>query len=285
MKKRLFTLTLCLLTALMLLAGCGGDKSEPVASATPREPARSSTMRVTVTNDSSYTFNELYVSSTANDTWGTDHLGSTSILKKNGSFDITLDVYDFDNYDIRVVDEDDDIYIFKYVTLQNGTEVVIYFDGGLMADIYHADGSSETISGTFESGSEDYDGGDEDYADYDDDVGYPGSVDGTATQGEFSFNVYNESSWDIYAMYIGVANAGSSGDIDLLPSILKAGDFTTIYGTASSGDWANTEWTLYVVDVDGDTSQIYDVFNPWTLSYVDIFWDGDNGGYTCDFYY
>ncbi|MDL2293140.1 hypothetical protein LJC60_00750 [Ruminococcaceae bacterium OttesenSCG-928-D13] len=285
MKKRLFTLTLCLLTALMMLAGCGGGDSSsqprPAASTATPEPSRSSSMKVTVTNDSSYTFNELYVSSTASSSWGTDHLGSTSILKKNGSFDISLEVYDFDNYDIRVVDEDDDIYIFKYVTLQNGTEVVIYFDNGLMADIYHADGTSEVITGTFESGSE---GGD-DYVedDYVDDT--PAVVDGYTSNGAFSFNVYNESSYDIYALYIGVLNASSEHDIDLLPAILPAGDSTTVSGGASRGDWENTEWTLYVKDVDGDTSASFDVFNPWTLSYVDIYWDSSNGGYVCDFYY
>ena len=56
-----------------------------------------------------------------------------------------------------------------------------------------------------------------------------------------------------------------------------------IGGQATMGDWSQTEWTLYVEDVDGDTSASFDSFNPWTVSYVDIYWQGDS--YVCDFTY
>ena len=89
--------------------------------------------------------------------------------------------------------------------------------------------------------------------------------------------------YDIYALYIGVINASSDHDIDVLPQILPANSSTTIVGQATMGDWPQTEWTLYVEDVDGDTSASFDSFNPWTVSYVDIYWQGDS--YVCDFTY
>lgn len=61
--------------------------------------------------------------------------------------------------------------------------------------------------------------------------------------------------------------------------------------TAAPLLWARLQWEtgrrqsglLYVEDVDGDTSASFDSFNPWTVSYVDIYWQGDS--YVCDFTY
>ena len=55
-------------------------------------------------------------------------MGSTSILKNNGSYDITLARYDFENYDVLIIDEDGDEYEFKYVPLVDGCEMQIGFD-------------------------------------------------------------------------------------------------------------------------------------------------------------
>ena len=69
---------------------------------------------------------------------------------------------------------------------------------------------------------------------------------GYDTNGQFVFEVYNNSAYDIYALYIGVINASSDHDIDVLPQILPANSSTTIVGQATMGDWSQTEWTLYV---------------------------------------
>ena len=106
---------------------------------------------------------------------------------------------------------------------------------------------------------------------------------GYDTDGQFSFTVYNNSDYDIYSLHMGILDAGSDHDIDVLPQILPANSSTTITGQASMGDWIQTDWTIYVTDVDGDTSASYDTFNPWTVSYVDIYWQGDS--YVCEFTY
>lgn len=136
--KKSFVLLLCLLLSLGMLAGCN-----------PKEEVESgpATFNVAVTNASGYIFNELYVSATAANSWGSDHLGSTSVLKNNGSFEITLEEYDFDNFDIKVIDEDGDTYTFTRVPLADGTEVAISFNDGLIATVTAADGSSTTVSG------------------------------------------------------------------------------------------------------------------------------------------
>ncbi|MDL2219718.1 hypothetical protein LJC04_05245, partial [Ruminococcaceae bacterium OttesenSCG-928-O06] len=74
-------------------------------------------------------------------------------------------------------------------------------------------------------------------------------------------------------------------DFDLLPIILEAGESYNAVGQVSRGDWDATDWTLYITDVDGDTSASFEVFNPWELSYVDIQWDSSAGGYVCTFVY
>ncbi|MDL2219830.1 hypothetical protein LJC04_05840, partial [Ruminococcaceae bacterium OttesenSCG-928-O06] len=107
MKRKLLAPLLCIVLIGALLAGCGGDDA-------PK------TFSVTVENSTIYAFNELYVSATASDNWGSDHLGSTNILKANGSYDITLEKYDYENYDVLIVDEDGDEYLFRYVTLTEG---------------------------------------------------------------------------------------------------------------------------------------------------------------------
>ncbi|MFR7450872.1 MAG: hypothetical protein ACLUUL_02065 [Gemmiger sp.] len=106
---------------------------------------------------------------------------------------------------------------------------------------------------------------------------------GYDTDGQFSFTVYNNSDYDIYSLHMGILDAGSDHDIDVLPQILPANSSTTVTGQASMGDWIQTDWTIYVTDVDGDTSASYDTFNPWTVSYVDIYWQGDS--YVCEFTY
>lgn len=291
-KSRQITCVVAILLALVLLAGCnrGGDSSSAAApasapaaaegaSAAAPAPTGGGNISVTVSNYTDYNFNELYVTPTASTEWGEDHLGSTNILKKNGSFDISLAKYEFNTYDIHIIDEDGDEYLFSRVPLDNGSEVQISFEAdGLVATSIMPDGTMEAVYGAL-SGSEDG-GGETNQA------AVPENTDtGFDTNGEFTFTVYNESDYDIYAIYIGVSTASAADDIDVLPAILPAHQSTDITAHASSGDWTNTEWTMYIQDVDGDTSASMDAFNPWTLAYVDITWNSDAGGYSCAFYY
>ncbi len=260
--KKSFVVLLGLILAAGMLAGCG-----------PKETAGPANFNVTVTNSSGYIFNELYVSPTAANSWGDDHLGSTSVLKNNGSFTITLDKYDFDNFDIKVLDEDGDTYIFSRVPLAEGVEVAISFSDGLIATVTGADRAQSTVSGTLNSG----DSGDvADQSDPDDTVDM---------SGEFSFTIYNESDYEVYAVYMMPAYTDGDG-VDILPSTLGAGESYTFTASVAGTDYEGIEdWTLQVVDVDNDVSAFYEVFNPWLLNYVDITWDSANGGYACEFNY
>lgn len=290
MKKKIVWL-LCSALLLTILSACGGNDDAPKGrgnnvptsvSSAVTAPVRSTTLAVTVANVSGYNFQELYVSPTGTNNWGEDHLGSTSILKNNGSYDITLARYDFENYDVLIIDEDGDEYEFKYVPLVDGCEMQIGFDenGVPGVVVVGADGTENYVSGTL-NGSSGATGGGETVVVQEQQQTVTGT--GYDTNGQFVFEVYNNSAYDIYALYIGVINASSDHDIDVLPQILPANSSTTIVGQATMGDWSQTEWTLYVEDVDSDTSASFDSFNPWTVSYVDIYWQGDS--YVCDFTY
>ncbi|MFR1357317.1 MAG: hypothetical protein ACLSBB_08575 [Ruthenibacterium lactatiformans] len=166
--------------------------------------------------------------------------------------------------------------------LVDGCEMQIGFDenGVPGVVVVGADGTENYVSGTL-NGSSGATGGGETVVVQEQQQTVTGT--GYDTNGQFVFEVYNNSAYDIYALYIGVINASSDHDIDVLPQILPANSSTTIVGQATMGDWSQTEWTLYVEDVDGDTSASFDSFNPWTVSYVDIYWQGDS--YVCDFTY
>ncbi len=272
MNKRLIALLLCLLLAGSVLSACQPKETgkDPVGENT-QPPAQETTFKVTVVNQSGYIFNELYVSPIAENAWGADHLGSTNILKNNGSYEITLEKYSFDNFDIKVLDEDGDTYVFTYVPLKAGTQVTISFEDGLVANVLGADGAEAAVAGTLgsDSGSDPGDTGDvEDY-----------------TTEPFVFTIYNESSYDIYAIYMMPAYTDGEG-VDILPSVLAAGENYTFEASVAGTDYEGiTDWTLRVVDVDGDESASYDVFDPWLLNYVDITWDSSVGGYACGFVY
>ncbi|MFV0351166.1 MAG: hypothetical protein ACK5JF_02490 [Oscillospiraceae bacterium] len=263
----------------VMLTACGDDAS---SGGDLSIVGTSSNISVTVHNLTDYNFNQLFVSPTAANKWGEDHLGSTNILKKNGDFAITLPAYDYNSYDVRIIDEDDDEYLFSRVTLLDGAELAITFgEDGLVATSILPDGSEESVIGALNGGSNDTGGTSADGA-----TDYQGADrNGNDSAGRFSFDVYNNSDFDIYAIYMGVRDASSDQDLDILPSILPGNNSSTVSGQASQGDWMNTEWTLYIVDVDGDSSASYDIFNPWLLSAVNVSWDSANGGYVCEFIY
>ena len=102
---------------------------------------------------------------------------------------------------------------------------------------------------------------------------------------EFSFRIYNESNYDIYSIHMGPLEGSAEDDLDILDSILVSGDDVLVSGTVPGHLASVTQWTLFVTDVDDDTSLSYDVFDPFSLSYVDVVWDSDSAGYRCDFVY
>lgn len=283
-----------ILVIMLVLAGCGGGggaseaaskaisvpASQPAAPSVPAAPAAPATLKITFSNASSFIFNEIYISPTAANEWGADLLGSSSVLKSNGSIDLEVPAYDFENYDVMVVDEERDTYRFTRVPMKDGNELAIYFgENGLAADVIDGGKTATTVAGTLDTGE----GNEAPAAEAAPEPVVTGT--GNDTNGQYTFTVYNESLYDIYAISMGVANASSSADIDILPRILSAGESIDLSGVASQGDWLNTEWTMYITDVDGDSSASYDSFNPWTVAYINVQWSSDAGGYVCEFVY
>ena len=263
MKKGLLAILMALSLVMLALSGCGGDPA-PTPAPEP-EPEASNVLHITIKNSSSYIFNEIYVSPTADSNWGDDKLGGTNVLKSNGTYEIEVDAYDFENYDIQIVDEDNDEYEFKYVRLVDGCEIAIGWDSnGLYATITYPDGTEETIDGDYYSASS--------------------TSNYSSGNGYYNFTIYNESAYDIYAIYMGPASGAPSDDIDILPSILRSGDSYTVSGQVPAEFIDETSWTLYVEDVDDDTSVSYDRFNLWTVNYVDVVWNSAEYGYVCEFH-
>jgi len=275
--KKVIALTLVLLLALSVVA-CNDPPPvptpEPSADPTPAAPA---TITIKFSNDTNYNFNRIYISPTASNEWGNELLGDTSILKSHGSFDVRLQAYDFDNYDIKVIDEDNDEYIFTRVSLNDGYEVSIYFGSVLSADIFDRSGNEVgSVIGTL-NGNEVGAG-----SDYDDDDYYEPYIEQDV---EYSFTVYNESAYEIVYIYLGTMSAVGFDDIDILPVRLAANSNIHLSGTIPAEFSGITDWSLYVIDADGDTSAFHDHFNLWTVSYVDIGWSGVLSGYESTFYY
>lgn len=178
MKKKAFASVAFLALLISMLAGCG-DK-------TPTE------MKVVFRNSSGYVFNELYVTPTADTEWGSDHLGSTSVLKKGGTFELTLPIYDFNTYDIRVVDVDEDVYLFERVPIENGCEVDIVWESDLAASVSYTDKDSTYIVGVFESGNDDY---------YSDDY----------DSGWLDMTFMNYTGWDFREVYVYATGSSDMG--------------------------------------------------------------------------
>lgn len=262
MKRKLIALVMGIALLAALLCGCGlGAKSAGNDA---------SSFQITLVNNSGYIFHEMYVSATASNEWGDDLLGSTGILKDGGSYAITLEKYSYENYDIKIVDETQDVYEFTYVPLQDDTTVTIGYDGGPVVTVTGADGEENVITGKLNGeaveDTQQADGEDQDNV-----------------SDAFSFTIYNESEYDIYAIYMAPANSDGAG-VDILPEVLQAGQSYDYQGSFMGTEYEGiTEWTLHVVDVDGDTSISEDVFIPWQISYVDIAWDDSIVGYTCTF--
>lgn len=252
--------------------GPSPDSPDNRRSPRPERETPPAVLNIKFTNDTIYDFYEIYISPTTSDQWGDDVLGSLGVLSANSSFNVQLPIGNVATYDIRIIDEDFDEYLFSGMTLQDGNEISVYFGyEGLAATVYGQSGNELFSMPGMLSGDP---GG-----------GYVSTGTGYDTNGDFYFVVYNESAYDIYAIYVGPLEGEIEDDADVLEEILPAGENVHIYGTALDHIWHITEWTLFIVDVDGDTSISYDVFNLWQLNYVDVFWDGASGGYVSSFIY
>ncbi len=115
--------------------------------------------------------------------------------------------------------------------------------------------------------------------------GSPADFTGYDTGGFVDFTIFNNSQFEIVFAYMGPAELSFEEDVDILSRTLPGGEAYNFSTTIKEEYWDFSDWRIYFTDSDGDTSQVYDMFNPWNLSYMDVYWDTDSAGYVCSFTY
>ncbi len=271
-------LTVLLLVFVMLISvGCGGSGVSPLAGQvtaagdmSTADTGQATPGTITLKNDTAYSIMELYSTASSSTEFGAELLGAMTITSGTS---VSLDIGNINELqDLLMVDDEGDSYSILGIPFVDGGTVTIAFQADTsttvpMATVYDASGTElSTTTGVFIP------------ADNTNATGYD-------TNGYYTFTVNNYSSYDIYSIHVGIAGSSASYDIDILPQVLPSQNALDVTGFATQGDWLNTEWTLYITDVDGDTSASYDSFNPWSLTSVDVNWDSNAGGYTTSFNY
>jgi hypothetical protein len=176
--------------------------------------------RLEITNGTgNYSFHYIYISSASSDSWGDDQLGSSETVAPGTTRSFTLNN---DTYDVRIVDEDGDEYIFWDVPV-TGT-VTMNVDLGDLGEQYWSGGSTISSGG------------------------------GTAP-----VTVRNNlGSWTIWYVYGSPSSQDSWGEDRLGSSLLNPGESMTFYVPA--GDYYDFKcqdedgdtYTLYEVYVTRD---------------------------------
>lgn len=85
---------------------------------------------VTIHNQSAWDIYQLYLSSTGDRGWGDDQLGE-DVIESGARF--RLHGIPCDDYDVRIVDEDDDVCIIGDVSLCGDRETWVIEDADLLA--------------------------------------------------------------------------------------------------------------------------------------------------------
>lgn len=84
----------------------------------------------TLVNKTRYVVVELYLSTTTDDEWGEDVLG-TDILKSGEKVDIKFSSAETEcNWDLKIVDEDDDEVVWKKLNLCTASEITLVYEDG-----------------------------------------------------------------------------------------------------------------------------------------------------------
>jgi len=264
-----------ILLMIMTLSGCADETPEIT------------TFEISFENNTNYDFHNIFISPTASDVWGHDILGSTNILKNNSSFNITLDISESDIFDIRIIDNEQDEYIFLRVPLNEGTELSVYFDDGIKLSISGASRTETIISGELNiTNADTEDEDDEDIYEEDDSIIEVTPVPDEIEPRSFDFTIYNESAYEITQIFIFFDADEGVGD-NLVSGVLSPdGGSIQVTGAIDDSraeiDW----WFLIVIDVDGDgNANANDIFDPWNLNYLNIRWDSGLDGYIFEFVY
>jgi len=101
-----------------IIAACGSSQQEIGTTAR----LGGSNTQIRIVNDlGRYTIRYVYISPASDDSWGTDRLGSSEVLRVGQSK--TWDI-DAGNWDLRVKDEDGDTYTKRGIRLSSGKTYV-----------------------------------------------------------------------------------------------------------------------------------------------------------------
>ena len=131
MKHRLIAFILCIALAACLFSGLAAPK-----------------IKLTIANDTSWAFNELYLTPSDSDSWGSNLFADISSLEPEEYIEASLEASDY--YDLEAVDEDGDFWTFMDIPLEN--DCIIYLaetDTDILLDIELPDGSTTEIVGLF----------------------------------------------------------------------------------------------------------------------------------------
>lgn len=89
-------------------------------------------------NETGYNIYELYVSPTDSEEWGEDILGE-DVLMNGDSFMVTFDeeweavllAFEVEKYDLKVIDEDGDEFVYTELELETIMDITLYLDEDL----------------------------------------------------------------------------------------------------------------------------------------------------------
>ena len=106
------------------------------------------------------------------------------------------------------------------------------------------------------------------------------------SDGHMEFTITTDMPFPIFRVFLRPTAAPVEEEEDILPEgVTITLDSPYFFSSdAYINQTAYTDWFIYVIDTDMDSSIDYQVFNPWTVSEINIKWD-DHGGYVCDFVY
>jgi len=82
---------------------------------------------INVVNNSNWAIHYLHMSPTSDSNWGPDKLGSSSVIAANGGR-FTLSNVACDNYDIKVIDEDQDVCVMNNIRMCGSNDWTITSD-------------------------------------------------------------------------------------------------------------------------------------------------------------
>ena len=103
-----------------------GDTRTADTQPAPPSPAPSTYPSITIVNETGYSIWYVYISRSIDTTWGDDWLNSDETLPTGSSrtFRLKYPLSDVSQYDIRVVDLDDDSYTKMNVTITNNARII-----------------------------------------------------------------------------------------------------------------------------------------------------------------